>query len=117
MNYALLVAALVQIESGGDCQAIGDGGRSVGCLQIQEAVIKDVNRVYGRHYLPVDRFNLRKSEEICRLYLMHYGQNYERRTGKEATQEVLSRIWNGGPTGWKKTSTERYWKKVSALLE
>ena len=117
MNYGILVAALIQIESGGDCRAVGDGGASVGCLQIQVAAIKDVNRVYGRHYLPLDRYNQRKSEEICRLYLMHYGAVYERQTGQAPTQEVLSRIWNGGPTGWRKASTERYWKKVSEVLD
>ena len=112
MNMAILVAALIQVESGGNCNAVGDGGNSVGCLQIQVAVIQDVNRIYGRHYLPSDRHNKRKSEEICRLYLMHYGKNYERKTGKKATPEVLSRCWNGGPMGWRKSATVKYWEKV-----
>lgn len=117
MNYALLIAALIQIESAGNDQAIGDGGRSVGCLQISMAVIQDVNRVYGRHFLPIDQFNRRKSMEICKLYLMHWGANYERRTGLAPTLQVLGRIWNGGPTGDMKHSTERYSVKVREMME
>ena len=33
----------------------------------------------------------------------------EKETGKKPTDEVLARIWNGGPRGWKKKSTRKYW--------
>ena len=33
------------------------------------------------------------------------------------TYEVYARIWNGGPDGWKKRSTLKYWKKVKKELK
>ncbi len=93
----ILIAALIIVESHGNPQAIGDGGRSVGCLQIQMCVIEDVNRVYGMHYTAMDRYSKTKSVEIAKLYLLHWGQRYTKKTGLSPSQEVLARIWNGGP--------------------
>lgn len=117
IDYSLLIAALIMVESGGLDHAVGDGGRAVGCLQITAPVIQDVNRIYGRHYLPVDRYNRRKSMEICRLYLMHWGARYERMTGTAPSMQALAMIWNGGPDGWNKSSTIIYSKKVLQQLE
>lgn len=116
IDYSLLIAALIMVESGGDDQALGDGGRSVGCLQISMGVIQDVNRIYGRRFLPLDRYNRRKSMEICRLYLMHWGSCYEHSTGKPVDAGILARIWNGGPTGWRKASTLNYRLRVMDQL-
>lgn len=109
---SLLIPALIMVESGGNGQAIGDNGRAVGCLQIHAECVQDVNRVKGTAYTVADRADRQKSEEMCRAYLMHYGNAYRRRTGKEPTAEVLARIWNGGPRGDKNPKTARYWAKV-----
>jgi hypothetical protein len=50
------------------------------------------------------------------IYLNHYGKVYEKKTGKKATCEVLSRIHNGGPNGYKNPKTIKYWNKVKAIL-
>ena len=113
----LLIPLLIQVESGGRADAVGDGGKAVGVLQIHECVIQDVNRVYQTKYTPADRLNKAKSMSICRLYLKYYGTRYQLKTGKKATLEVLSRCWNGGPDGWKKQSTVKYWNKVKELYE
>ena len=44
MNYSALISAIMAVESGGRDQAIGDGGRALGPLQIHKAVVVDVNR-------------------------------------------------------------------------
>ena len=36
------------------------------------------------------------------------------RLGHDATNEDIARIHNGGPNGWRSSSTEGYWRKVSA---
>ena len=115
-NLGLLIAALIQVESGGDVLALGDGGRSVGWLQISAGVVEDVNRVYGRDFTMMDRYDPDRSADICRLYLHHWGNHYEKTTGKAATVEVLARIWNGGPRGWEKQSTAMYWNKVRKAM-
>ena len=65
---------LITLESGGDCSAIGDNGRAVGCLQIHEIYVHDVNRIYKTKYRwPEDCYDLGKSIDISREYLEHYG--------------------------------------------
>ena len=51
------------------------------------------------------------------FYLIRYGRWYEVTQGKAPTLEVLARIYNGGPSGWRKKSTEAYWKKVRKEIE
>jgi len=111
---ANLIKALIKVESGGKIGAVGDGGLAVGVLQIHPIVIDDVNRIYKTKFTLKDRLDPEKSKTICRLYLDYYGRQYAKKTGLKPTDEVLSRIWNGGPGGWKKQSTVKYWNKVKA---
>ena len=125
MNLAFLIAVLIQVESGGRPGMIGDehlSNKAYGVLQIRKPCLDDVNEVMG-HELekPLTLEDVRKSEPlsrwVCVQYLRRWGANYRRKTGKEPTYEVFSRIWNGGPNGWKKNSTLAYWSKVEVLLE
>ena len=111
-----LMSALIAVESGGNVSAIGDDGRAVGILQIHAECIQDVNRITGKNYTLEDRKDAAKSRAICSAYLSHYGKIYERRTGKRATAEVLARIWNGGPTGYRRNGTRAYWRKIQAHI-
>lgn len=96
---AVLIQAIIVVESGGDANAIGDNGLARGCLQIHQCVIDDVNRVYKIRYKSSSVFNKADAEDIAMKYLMYWGDRYQRETGKIATAEVLARIWNGGPNG------------------
>lgn len=116
MNWDILIAALIMIESSGINTAIGDNGESVGCLQIQMPIIQDVNRVYKTRYTSYDRYDRKNSTEICKLYLKYWSSVYSKRTNQPATYEILARIWNGGPYGYKKEDTKRYWNKVQKQL-
>lgn len=110
MNFPALLAAMIAVESGGDERAIGDSGRSIGVLQISRAVVEDVNRRYGTHYIwPDDCYNRKKSVEICVGYLRRYG-------GRSQSPEKWARIWNGGPQGHRKPETRAYWEKVKTEL-
>ncbi|HPM74148.1 MAG TPA: transglycosylase SLT domain-containing protein [Saccharofermentans sp.] len=108
----VFIEALIDVESKGNPKAIGDGGKAFGALQIHKICIDDVNRVYGTSFVHEDAFDVEKAKEICRLYLSHYGKHYERTEKKTLTYEVLARIWNGGPKGYKKEATTSYWFKV-----
>jgi len=58
-----------------------------------------------------------KARIVVSAYLDRYGTQYEKRTGHVATVEVLARIHNGGPRGYAKKATLRYWKRVQARME
>lgn len=105
MINALLISAMILVESGGYAGAVGDGGRALGVLQIHAGVIVDVNCRFGTAFLHEDALDPVKAKEICRLYLKAYAP-------ARASPKTLARIWNGGPTGHKKASTLEYWKKV-----
>ena len=115
-TIAILLNALIAVESCGNPAAIGDIGQAVGILQICPECVQDVNRITGKSYTLHDRKNVSKSREICTAYLMHYGKQYERRTGKTATAEIYARIWNGGPYGYSREGTRVYWRKVQAAM-
>jgi hypothetical protein len=112
---ALVITALIAVESGGDVNAVGDNGKAVGPLQIWECVIVDVNRIYKTNYKLEDRKNKEKSIEIARYYLSHYCS--EKRLGRKATAEDYARCWNAGPNFLnKKHKTDGYWNRVKAVL-
>jgi hypothetical protein len=111
-----LLPVLAQVESNNNPNAVGDGGKAIGIYQIHAEYWED-----GCNFKQVDwpydwakRPN--KSAEIVTAYLMYYGMVYEKRTGKKATAEVLCRIHNGGPSGWKKKATVKYWNKCKRLI-
>jgi hypothetical protein len=114
---ALLLAALMAVESGGNPFAVGDGGKAVGCLQIHASVVADVNRIAGPKTAPytlADRLEVEKSKQMCVIYLSYYAT--EKRIGRAVTDQDRARIWNGGPLGYKKSATEVYWAKVKREL-
>lgn len=113
---ALILQALVVVESGNQVNAIGDDGNAWGCLQIQQVCLDDVNRVYKTKYTRKDCFTRKKSYEIATKYLTYYGKQYQKNTGKKPTVEVLVRIWNGGPKGYKKSATRKYWLRANEQL-
>jgi hypothetical protein len=106
-----LESAVWQVETGQcpgpDCP-LGDGGNALGPLQIWRIAWTDVQRP-GESY--EDCKDLDYSVEIFRRYTARYAT--AKRLGHEPTNEDLARIWNGGPNGFKKTSTKIYWSKVN----
>ena len=110
-----LIAVLMMIESGGNPNEIGDNGKAVGILQIHKIVIDDVNRIYGTDYRYDDRTDVKHSDSICRLYLAYWGDKYEQEMDMKPSLETYARIWNGGPRGWNKKSTIKYWNKVKEI--
>jgi hypothetical protein len=104
-NFASLLYAIEQVESNGRTDAIGDGGRAAGCLQIHKIMVDDINRILGRaEFTYADRLSRQKSFAMARIYLNHYGK------GKSIEQQA--RIWNGGPNGHKKAATLKYAEKI-----
>jgi hypothetical protein len=108
-----LLNAIEQVESHGNAAAIGDQGRALGSMQIWQAVVTDANRIAHTSYSHADAFDRAKARAIASIYLNHYG----RRIGHAPTDQDYARIWNGGPSGHKKTATLGYWAKIKKELK
>ena len=107
---APLFAAIAQVES-------ENGATSDNVYQLQRIYLDDVGRIYGCHFADEVMTDRHASEQVMLAYLEYYGERYRRKTGKEPTAEVLARIHNGGPNGWRKEATAVYWAKVKAAME
>ncbi len=111
-----LINALITTESHNRQFVIGDKGKAYGKLQIHKAVIQDVNRIYGTQYRHSDAFNHSKAVSIAGLYLKHYGRAYKRIYGRQPTNEIYARLWNGGFRLVHSEKTDKYWNKVKQHL-
>lgn len=109
-----LIPALIAVESNGRDSAVGDNGRAKGALQIWQVVVTDVNRAYGTRYTHDDAFVREHAVAICKMYLAIYCT--PERLGRTPTLADAARIWNGGPSGHKKSATLAYWQKVQKHL-
>ena len=107
-----LLAAIKQVESGGNPNAIGDQGRALGVYQIWKSYWQD-----GVAYVPSiggcyqDCKDPKYAEFVVRAYLSRYAP--KRGT---VTLEMLARIHNGGPRGYLKPATLKYWVKIQKVL-
>lgn len=106
MTNAILAAALIALESGGNNQAVGDHGRAVGPLQVHAAVVADVNRAFGTSYQHRRMTNRADAVAVLNRYLWLYAR--PERIGRAVTDEDRARIWNGGPDGWRRKATLAY---------
>ena len=122
ITFDSLILAIALVESSLNPLAVGDNGNAVGYLQITPAVVQDVNTFYGSTYSLDDRYDVVKSVNMCKKYLNHWGQVYEKKTGDKPSAEVLAKMWNGGCYAWKKTdpkvlkNLDTYWNKVNKQL-
>ena len=99
-----LIAAIIQVESGGDTLAYNSKEDAVGCLQIRPIMVREVNRLVGKDSFTLyDRWSKAKSIQMFNVIRSHTNN---------PTDEKLARNWNGGYTGHKKQSTIKYWQKV-----
>lgn len=111
-----LLQAICKVESNCNSDAVGDGGKAIGPYQIWYVYWKDAvehDPSIGGSYR--DCLNKGYSEKIVRAYMDRYAN--ERRLRRPVTDQDRARIHNGGPNGYNKTSTLKYWKKVKNVLE
>ena len=112
-NETHLLSAIIFIESSNNDSAYHKGEDAVGCLQIRQCMVDDVNRILKRQksdkrYAYDDRWLRYKSIEMFEVYCKHYGL---------VTAEEVARCWNGGPRGMHNDMTAGYWKKVKKNLD
>jgi len=109
-----VLAAIRIVESNDNPDAVGDGGDSIGCYQIQKCYWLDAKEFSDLDGTYLDCYNRGYADRTVRCYMDRYAT--ERRLGREVTQEDIARIHNGGPNGYKKKATLKYWEKVKKEL-
>jgi len=114
MNWALLLTALIAVESSGNPKAIGDHGLAYGCLQLHAGYVQDAAEYARQDWVHEDAFDPEKAKQIFRAYMARYAT--KKRLGREPTYSDLARTHNGGPNGSKKAATDKYWQKVKKKL-
>ena len=99
-------AALHQVETSGRLGAIeGDGGRSLGPLQISRAYFAD-SRVAGSYEQVIE---LEAAIKVASAYM----RRYEPEAWRQGNVEILARLHNAGPSWRRKlAATDGYAAKV-----
>ena len=109
-----LLAAIRQVESGGNDRAVGDGGRSIGPYQIQIPYWTDGGGDAGRYRLDAWHANR------CETIILGYWRRYCPAALAAGDMQTLARVHNGGPKwtkGKRRAATANYWRKVQAVME
>ena len=102
-----LLRAIAQVETG-DRDTVGDNGEAMGPFQIHHDYWKD-SRVPG-NYEQCHNYNY--SEKV----VLAYWHRFAPEALKNNDFEVLARVHNGGPNGWRNPATLGYWEKVKKAL-
>jgi hypothetical protein len=112
-----LLAAIRQVESGGDAGAVGDGGRSRGPFQISRAYWTDGCRQLESEGLAVVDYDqgVTDTYQSARVVLA-YWRRWARGPLDAGDLQALARIHNGGPRGDRKASTLAYWRRVEEAM-
>lgn len=121
LALAPLYTAIATVES-------DKGATSDNVYQIREIYVIDANRTVekwasafngrpGIVFSADDVKNRKKSELMMLYYWDTWGRHYEKKTGNPVTYEVIARIHNGGPLGWKKPVTLQYWERVRRVMQ
>jgi len=114
----LIIGILCVLESGGNPDAVGDGGKAIGILQIHKTMVEEVNRIEGREkYNLLMRRSPLKSMEMARIYLRHYEKYPDGGVPDQWYVEYCARIWNGGPDGYNEKETVKYGRAAVAMYK
>ena len=114
-----LLDAICQVESNCDSSAVGDNGNAIGAFQIWRNYWHDACTFDPNDDLRLTDgydscYNYNYSRKVVIAYMKRYAT--ERRLGRPVTDADVARIHNGGPNGYKKDATKKYWKKIRKAL-
>ena len=109
-----LITAIIWIESSNNDSALNKKENAVGCIQIRQIRLHEVNRICnmtdnGLFFDLDDRWSRDKSLQMFNIWRQYHHPN--------DTLEKIARNWNGGPKGYANRKTNRYWKKVKKQLK
>jgi len=97
-----LIAAMIQVESGGNECAYNRSEQAAGCLQIRPIMVAEAERLRIDFTL-ADRWDCAKPVRFFIELQM---------VKKRTSFETMARCWNGGGNGMHMEATAVYWGKV-----
>lgn len=109
-THRSLLDAIRKVESNDGKVMVGDDGAAIGPYHIHKDYWLDAvrhNPSIGGTYQDCMR------KEYAELVVLAYWDRY---ASRDASNETLARIHNGGPCGAKRKATLRYWAKVRREL-
>ncbi len=114
-NVAPILDAIEAVETGGHADpanAIGDGGKALGPMQIHRVYWLDAVEHNPSLVANGETYDSVRDRAYARRVVMAYWSRY----AKSWDSETLARVHNGGPKGATKRATLGYWAKVRAKL-
>ena len=113
-SIAKLITAIIWVESSNNDSALNRKENAVGCMQIRQIMLHEVNRICnmtknGLFFILDDRWSRDKSLHMFTIWYQYHHP--------DDTLEKIARNWNGGPDGYTDRRTNRYWKKVKKQLK
>ena len=111
-QHEALMEAIIMVESSGNPEAVGDNGNAIGCMQIWKPYHYD-SGVPGKYE---NCFDVEYSKRVFDGYMKRYAKEAWTNP-KKFDPEKVARIHNGGPRGYRKKATEKYWVKVKRELK
>ena len=110
-KFNILLQSLISLESNnGRFMHDSLNHDAIGIIQIRPCMVDEVNDIVGyKRFNYSDRWDTIKSIQMFRIYQNKYNPNYDFHKG--------CRIWNGGPTGHKRSSTLIYLKNALIKME
>jgi len=107
----LLIIAILQVESGGDWNAIGDGGHALGGLPIQAIMVRHYNEATGSSVKHTEARNPATATRIACWYFGYLSKRYKR----ALTPAELYQCWNAGPDAVKRGQSVARGKRVASI--
>ena len=119
-KHRKLLDAICQVESNCNPDAVGDNGNAIGAYQIWYDYWYDAVTWSDDDDLELsDGYESCYDKDYAEKVVLTYWQRYatSKRLGRTPTNEDRARQHNGGPNGYKKESTIKYWTKVKKALQ
>lgn len=127
-NLALLIAAIIQVESGGNWATPPNEHGAAGGMQIKPCWIRDVNRIlqlqgFARIYKSEDRYDKGMTKWATYEWFDHYAEAWQRKYGRLPTLREKAAWWRIGykasqdPTKEEAKWEAEYWMKIEKEIK
>jgi hypothetical protein len=116
IDIVLAIQILTTLESNGRVDAVGDNGKAIGALQIHPIMVRECNRITGKHIFNYqDRRNQSKSELMAAVFLRYQIKRFRAKYKRCPTMQEVCCCWNSGNI--MKKQPHQYLSRVRKLLE
>ena len=117
LEMKCLLGAICEVESNCESDAIGDNGDSIGAYQIQYNYWFDAVEWDPSLSSPIFEYSNCFNKEYSEFIIIAYMERYVPDAMEYFNPEVIARTHNGGPNGFIKNSTIKYWEKVKPIFK